>query len=72
MAITHYFLINVHPPPSPEAQNKFMISIHSAIKFYKQLWSDNNNNNNNNHNNNIYRGSPTREGGFQWGPHAFI
>ena len=39
MAITHYFLINVHPPP-PEAQNKFIISIHSAIKFYKQLWSD--------------------------------
>ena len=29
-----------------------------------------NNNNNNNNNNNIYRGSPTRQGGFQWGPHA--
>ena len=26
-------------------------------------------NNNNNNNNNIYRGSPTRQGGFQWGPH---
>ena len=25
--------------------------------------------NNNNNNNNIYRGSPTRQGGFQWGPH---
>ena len=52
-------------PASPEAQNKFIISIHSAIKFYKQLWSDNNNDN-------IYRGSPTRQGGFQWGPHALI
>ena len=30
------------------------------------------NNNNNNNNNNIYRGSPTRQGGFQWGPHALI
>ena len=39
--------------------------------------NDNNNNNNNNNNdddddnnndNNIYRGSPTRQGGFQWGP----
>ena len=29
-------------------------------------------NNNNNNNNNIYRGSPTRQGGFQWGPHALI
>ena len=28
-------------------------------------------NNNNNNNNNIYRGSPTRQGGFQWGPHFF-
>ena len=27
---------------------------------------------NNNNNNNIYRGSPTRQGGFQWGPHALI
>ena len=26
-----------------------------------------NNNNNNDNNNNIYRGSPTRQGGFQWG-----
>ena len=26
-------------------------------------------NNNNNNNSNIYRGSPTRQGGFQWGPH---
>ena len=25
-----------------------------------------------NNNNNIYRGSPTRQGGFQWGPHALI
>ena len=31
-----------------------------------------NNNNNNNNNNNIYRGSPTRQGGFQWGPHSLI
>ena len=23
-------------------------------------------------NNNIYKGSPTRQGGFQWGPHAKI
>ena len=53
------------PPPPNQAQNKFIISIHSAIKFYKQLWSDNNNNN-------IYRGSPTRQGGFQWGPQALI
>ena len=30
-----------------------------------------NNNNNNNNNNNIYRGSPTRQGGFQWGPHTW-
>ena len=30
------------------------------------------NNNNNNNNNNIYRGSPTRQGGFQWGAHALI
>ena len=37
----------------------------SWIKFYSR---DNNNNNNNN----IYRGSPTRQGGFQWGPHALI
>ena len=29
----------------------------------------NNNNNNNNNNNTIYRRSPTRQGGFQWGPH---
>ena len=28
------------PPPPHQAQNKFIISIHSAIKFYKQLWSD--------------------------------
>ena len=28
--------------------------------------------NNNNNNNNIYRGSPTRQRGFQWGPHALI
>ena len=34
--------------------------------------SPNYNNNNNNNNNNIYRGSPTRQGGFQWGPHALI
>ena len=27
---------------------------------------------NNNNNNNIYRGSPTRQGGSQWGPHALI
>ena len=25
-----------------------------------------------NNNNNIYRGSPTGQGGFQWGPHALI
>ena len=25
---------------------------------------------NNNNNNNIYRGSPTRQGGFQWGPQS--
>ena len=25
-----------------------------------------------NNNNNIYRGSPTRQGGFQWGPHNNI
>ena len=27
---------------------------------------------NNNKNNNIYRGSPIRQGGFQWGPHVLI
>ena len=32
----------------------------------------NNNNNNNDNNNNIYRGSPTRQRGFQWGPHTLI
>ena len=26
----------------------------------------------NNNNNNIYRGSPTRQGGFQWGPHKLM
>ena len=29
-------------------------------------------NENKNNNNNIYRESPTRQGGFQWGPHALI
>ena len=29
-------------------------------------------NNNNNNNNNIYRGSPTRQGGFQWGPQLIL
>ena len=62
----HYTLLfNQCAPPPHQAQNKFIISIHSAIKFYKQLWSDNNNNN-------IYRESPTRQGGFQWGPQALI
>ena len=37
----HYTLLfNQCAPPPPEAENKFIISIHSAIKFYKQLWSD--------------------------------
>ena len=40
-----------------------------GIKMIFLSW---NNNNNNNKNNNIYRGSPTRQGGFQWGPHALI
>ena len=34
--------------------------------------NNNNDDNNNDDNNNIYRGSPTRQGGFQWGPHALI
>ena len=39
-------------------------------KNVNNVWANNNNNNNNSNNN--YRGSPTRQGGFQWGPHALI
>ena len=50
---------------------KFSNTIKTVLKIY-QKYAKFSNNNNNNNNNNIYRGSPTRQGGFQWGPHALI
>ena len=38
-----------------------------CLFYSSEIWPYNNNNNNNN----IYRGSPTRQGGFQWGPHMY-
>ena len=50
--------------------NNATMTIMSSVVEVKFICSCNNNNNNNNkNNNNIYRGSPTRQGGFQWGPH---
>ena len=37
-----------------------------------ELIAQQENENKNNNNNNIYIESPTRQGGFQWGPHALI
>ena len=56
--VVHLFLYLLRFP--------FVIAI-SLSHWILIINNNNNNHNNNNNNNNIYRGSPTRQGGFQWG-----
>ena len=71
---------SVHVAKETQKLSENTQTVKTPLTFTSPQWplvnynndNNNNNNNNNDNDNNIYRGSPTLQGGFQWGPRALI